>query len=1061
MPPRTQARLAHPRHTVTAVLVCHDGAPWLSETLAGLQQQRRPAQRVVAVDTGSSDDSVAQLSAELGAEAVLAADRTAGFGAAVQHALDAFAGAPDLRAGREEPVHWVWLLHDDSAPAPDALARLLAAAEDSPSAAVLGAKAVDWDDPRLLREVGFTTDPGGHRETGLEAGEHDQGQHDGVRDVLAVGSAGMLVRRDVWDALGGFDRALPLFRDDLDLCWRARAAGHRVVVVPDAVVRHAEAASSGRRAVHAGPSRVRRAERHHAMFVLLAHARAAALPLVATRLVLGCLLRSLGLLLGKRLGDALDELVALGSLLARPRALVLARRSRAATRVEPASAVKPLLGRRGARVRHVADLGARRVSRWAAQLGVDQDTTPRAVESGPSEFDDEYLRGSGVLRRLLVQPPVVLVLTMTGLALLADRRLLQHGMLVGGALLPTPAGASDLWHGYTASWHAIGPGTAAASAPWLAVLAGLATLLLGKAGAAVGLLMLFGVPLAALSAYASGARVARQRWLRAWLAASYALLPALLGATAAGRIGTVLAHVLLPPLALVVWKALGGSGEAERWRLVAGAVLLATVVVAAAPVLWPLLLVAVLVSLALGRTALAPTVTPRPLLRLAAAPALALGPVVLLLPWSLDMLLHPARALMGPGLDPAGLADPALDPWRLLAAWPGGPGMPPVFLLAPVVVAAAVGLVRADGAALARAGWGLVLTGLGLAIVVSRAELPVAAGAATAAWPGPLTSAIGLGLCLAAGVAARGGRTALRTMAFSWRQPAAAFLVLAAALSTLGLALGWVASGAGDPVHRERRDLRPAFVAAEAQGPQAARTLVLRSAADSAAISYELMRGTPVDITGAGSRPTARQRAHLDAVVQDLAAGRGNQPAERLATYAVRYVALPAPGDPALAAALDGTTGLSPISVEGRTRLWRVVAPTGRVVVLDGAARATAEAGEPPTTSLLLQHPPTVLTGVSRVTAPAGGDSRLLVLAEARDGGWRAELGGVRLKPRTAWGWAQAWELPAAGGDVSISHHDPDRQRWLILQGTLVALTVLAAAPSARRRTRSELGGAA
>ena len=70
---------------------------------------------------------------------------------------------------------------------------------------------------------------------------------DKVRDVLAVSSAGMLVRRDIWRDLKGFDPRLPIFRDDIDFGWRARRAGHRVAVAPDAVVYHAQAAASGER----------------------------------------------------------------------------------------------------------------------------------------------------------------------------------------------------------------------------------------------------------------------------------------------------------------------------------------------------------------------------------------------------------------------------------------------------------------------------------------------------------------------------------------------------------------------------------------------------------------------------------------------------------------------------------------------------------------------------------------------------------------------------------------------------------------------------------------------
>ena len=65
--------------------------------------------------------------------------------------------------------------------------------------------------------------------------------------MLAVNTAGMLVRRDVLRALGGFDRQLPIFGNDVDFGWRAAPAGHRTIVVPQAVVFHAEAAHRGSR----------------------------------------------------------------------------------------------------------------------------------------------------------------------------------------------------------------------------------------------------------------------------------------------------------------------------------------------------------------------------------------------------------------------------------------------------------------------------------------------------------------------------------------------------------------------------------------------------------------------------------------------------------------------------------------------------------------------------------------------------------------------------------------------------------------------------------------------
>ncbi len=74
--------------------------------------------------------------------------------------------------------------------------------------------------------------------SGIEPGEVDQEQHDGVRDVFYVSHAAMLVRADLFHELGGFDPATFPGADDIDLCWRARLAGARVIVAPAARVRH-------------------------------------------------------------------------------------------------------------------------------------------------------------------------------------------------------------------------------------------------------------------------------------------------------------------------------------------------------------------------------------------------------------------------------------------------------------------------------------------------------------------------------------------------------------------------------------------------------------------------------------------------------------------------------------------------------------------------------------------------------------------------------------------------------------------------------------------------------
>ncbi|MFL6175424.1 MAG: glycosyltransferase, partial [Ornithinibacter sp.] len=216
--------------------------------LASLAQATRAPDDVVGVDLGSRDDSAALLEAALLEGWMLRLPRRATSADAVEAVLASRAARslPHGDAGStpaSSDVEWIWLLPQDAAPAPDALEQLLLGVENAPSVGVAGCKQVAWDDDQRLLDVGFTASPLGLRVTGLDRGEVDQGQHDGRSDVLAVSGAGMLVRRDVWEELGGLDPELDdrhgAAAADLDLCRRAHLAGHRVVVVPAAVVARA------------------------------------------------------------------------------------------------------------------------------------------------------------------------------------------------------------------------------------------------------------------------------------------------------------------------------------------------------------------------------------------------------------------------------------------------------------------------------------------------------------------------------------------------------------------------------------------------------------------------------------------------------------------------------------------------------------------------------------------------------------------------------------------------------------------------------------------------------
>ncbi|WP_330458186.1 glycosyltransferase [Streptomyces sp. NBC_00820] len=1046
-----------PRHVVTAVLVSHDGARWLPDALAGLLGQERPVQHAVAADTGSGDQSAELVAEMLGDANVLHLARRTGFGQAVEEASrnapwltpddlpylkrpsgwdpvtrswrdDAY-DLPDLPHG--EPVQWLWLLHDDCAPEPDALAELLRVVDNElelgrDDVAIVGPKLRGWYDRRQLLEVGVSIANSGRRWTGLDRREQDQGQHDHVRTVLSVSTAGMLVRRDVFEQLGGFDRRLPLMRDDVDLCWRAHAAGHRVLVAPEAVVRHAEAASRERRTVDcagrttASPHKVDKAG---AIYTLLVNTRAAALPWVLLRLVLGTLLRTLAYLVGKVPGQAVDEIRGLLGTLLRPERILAGRRSRGPSQIDKGE-LRQLFPPPGATIRATVEQVA---GNFAGRSDSDTSSAGRhggAVESGPGDDTDfleieQYAR----LKRIARNPGPVLFLTLLLISLAACRALLGGGALAGGALLPVPPGAGDLWSRYFDAWHAVGAGGTPSAPPYLAVVATFASLLFGSTGLAVTVLLVGSVPLAGFAAYFAARPLVDSRLLRAWAAIAYAFLPAVTGSLAGGRIGTAVLAVLLPLMARAGIAASGlanRSGSRGSWRATWAYALLLTLTTAFTPIVWPIALILGLGVLAVRRSDL----VAHGLRYLA-----QLGtPLLVLAPWSLTLL--PFGFFKEAGLEYGPSAASALD---LLGARPGGPGTVDGLMLIGIVLAALAALLRSERQFGIRTAWAAALVALVFAVLSNRST-----------WAGPATLVYGIALLAAAALGADGARARVAEQSFGWRQPVAALIAFASAAGPLLLAAGWMIRGADGPLERRDPTQVPAFVAEDAGTRDQARTLVLDS--DSTArVRYTLVRGSGARMGDAELASSDGENTRLDKVVANLVAGSGADQSGQLGGFAVRYVLVHKGAPREVARVLDATPGLSRLSEQNGSALWRVDEQVSRATIVPAGGSGTARA--------VAAGPVEIHT-----TVPAGSGSRVLRLADAAADGWTATLDGKPLTRTTLDGWAQGFELPAGGGRLDVTYDDPiGHTAWLWTQGALALVLVVLALPGRRRDIDDDL----
>ena len=210
---------------VVAVVVAREPGPWFNDVLDSLAEQDYPNLRVLVLDTGTTADLASRVALRLPNAFVRRAVAHPTYGGAANEALKLVEGAG-----------FFCFLHEDVALDPSAI-RLMVEETYRSNAGIVGPKVVQWDEPGRLLSAGVGVDKFGEPAPTVEPGELDQEQHDAVRDTFCLSTACVLVRTDLFRAIGGFDSEVAGHGDELDLCWRAHAGGARVMVVPAARAR--------------------------------------------------------------------------------------------------------------------------------------------------------------------------------------------------------------------------------------------------------------------------------------------------------------------------------------------------------------------------------------------------------------------------------------------------------------------------------------------------------------------------------------------------------------------------------------------------------------------------------------------------------------------------------------------------------------------------------------------------------------------------------------------------------------------------------------------------------
>lgn len=904
---------------VTAVVVANGNVDELETTLARLRQQSRRPDRILVVETsanpitpssGSSHDTLTQT--EL--FEVLRVGAVKNLAQALQHASSHFGGgfAEDHEGTSSS---WLWLLHDDSAPEPETLEQLLQAVETSPSVALIGPKQLNWSHPRIIEQVGLTltssTDV-----FNTARGQIDQSQHDSVDDVLAVGTAGMLVRIDAYEAVGGLDASAPNLAADVDFGIRIRLAGFRVAVAPEARIIHASRSLAGKRSkrwLRGSPRTASRKANIHLKLVYLPIALAVLYWLVLP--VVG-ILRSIGAIAAKRPTRIWSELsaAAWGFFTGFAR---FASRSK----------------RRGLGSQKLSDFDSLRASRSAVKQSKLQDSDDLSVESSATPLLQEGAidinRESAARQGLISSGSIWLagILALVGFSLFP-----AAPAATGGALLPLSDSWFALFGHAGASFQQLGLGFAAPSDPFNWLLLAIGSLTPWQPSLALAILLWLARSIAFIGAWKVLALVTPKVWVRNLVALGYALWPAFTVSLSDGRIGAVIAATLLPWFVLAVARAAGlGRNSATRtqsqvwsWVGVAGLALMAIGV--STPNLIPILL------LGLGAVLFGRIRRFGYLLWIPLPLAAVLTPQVWFLFFSVG---QPLALVADPGVP---MRSPNHEFWQLLL---GGAELNAgsevglaLWATAAFTLVALLSLLsrRAIRALIC---WLVALLAISAAWLVERIEFVTGTGLTSNGNPYGLLTVCALAILGAAAVAL--------DLLDARRVKLVVGSVIALA-SVIPLAFA-AATNPAEVRHSDGRVV-PAIVLAEAQAGSRLKLLEIRESANS--LTAQLITGDGQHLDdqnlaygfSLGNESVAQELSSVGEMVSRLALGSNQQLQRQLTELGVGYVLLKPNQNPTeserqfaqkVSTNLDSLSELESLGETDLGRLWKVVEPNAEL----------------------------------------------------------------------------------------------------------------------------------
>lgn len=1012
-------------------MVTRNPGPWFDEALRALAAQDYSNLAVLVIDAASDTDPTPRVAAVLPDAYVRRLDENRGFGEAANHVLEIVDGAA-----------FYCFLHDDAAPAEHALTTMVGEAVRS-NAGIVGAKLVQFDDVRRLLQVGESADKTGERSSRVEPGELDQEQHDAVRDVFVVPGGCTLVRSDLFAAIGGFDAGIDVLNDDLSLCWRAHVAGARVVVAPDAVVRHAEALGE-RVPVE---ERRERLVRHRVRTMLICYSRWHRIRVVPQAVLVAVLEVVYSVLVGRR-GQAGDVIRAWRWNLRRRDEISAWRDKVEAFRRVPDAEVRNFQLRGSARfvafMRGQSNRGGARSDRAQATW---------------NDFIDGVR--SGALRWPIAAWVVTLLIVGFG-----SRHLLLDEIPAVGGFPAFDQGPVELIRTYLSGWRDTGLGSESPAPTALGLLGGLGGLFLGAMGTLRRVLLLGPVLFGLIGAYRLVRPTGSPR-AQAVALVVYGAIPIAYDSIADARWGALAIYGATPWLLAQLARASGwapfgaiggdpgpGIGLHRPWPRAAAIGLTVAVVAAVDPAVVPIVAL-VIAGLVLG-SVIAGARRGSSRLLVAGGGGLLVA-VVLHVPWAFDFVLPGASWGMVVGHGGAARDRTLLELLRFDVGPVGSSAISiglPLAALLPLLIGREW---RFDWAVRAWTVAGLLL---GVTWASGEGWVPVAVPAPEAMLA---PAAAAFAVALAMGVVAF--EVDLRAFGFGWRQVAAALsgvAFLIGAIPTLldaGNGRWYLPAGDLDSTFAFLEEDEPGFRVLWIGDPDV-------MPLDGFPLRDDLVYATTTDglpelpehWAGSGEGPTQL----LEDALGLAAAGETSRLGRLLAPMAVRYIVLPSAAAPRPLGGLQRPVPVDVVDSLGDQLDLSELAVNPAYVVFRNEAALSARSVIPPGAGdgLAFDIPAGALdgstpvlpteTGRTRFEGTVDAGSRILHSVSDSDG-WGLSVEGRSAPETKLFGWADGYETDTGGEAVLRYDTSPLRYGMILLQVIFWALAIRTARRLRRR----------